>query len=106
MIWEIIKKEILGIIKSSKFIYTFLICTILILMSVYVGADNYIAELEEYNTGINLNKKNLEEIDSYGALGSLGMKLTKPPEVLRTPLQHLIIVSFLIPVCLSASLIP
>lgn len=84
MLCEIIRKEILENVKSPKFVFTFLLCTILILLSVYTGVNNYRAELREYNAGIALNRKNLNDIKSYSALRSWGMKITKPPEVLGT----------------------
>ena len=60
MLWEIIRKEMLDNISSPKFVFTFLLCTILILLSVYTGVNNYRAELREYNAAVALNKKNLE----------------------------------------------
>lgn len=84
MLLNIIRKEILDTINSPKFVFTFLLCTILILMSVYTGINNYRAELSEYNAAIALNKKNLETQPSYGALAGLGTKITKPPQVLST----------------------
>ena len=48
MLWEIIRKEIQQNINSPKLVFTFLLCTILILLSVYTGANNYRGELREY----------------------------------------------------------
>jgi len=84
MLWEIIRKEILETIYSPKFVFTFLLCTILILFSIFIGTNNYRAELREYNAAIALNKKNLESQPSYMALAGIGMKITKPPQVLGT----------------------
>ena len=63
---------------------SFLLCTILILLSIYTGINNYRAELREYNAAIALNKKNLENQPSYQALAGFGTKVTKPPQVLST----------------------
>lgn len=84
MLLEIIKKEILENITSPKFVFTFLLCTILILLSVYTGVNSYRAELREYNAAVALNKKNLDSQPSYGALAGIGTKITKPPQVLST----------------------
>lgn len=84
MLWNIIRKEILDNINSPKFVFTFLLCTILILLSVFTGVNNYRAELREYNAAIALNKKNLENQPNYQALAGLGTKITKPPLVLGT----------------------
>ncbi len=82
MLLNIIRKEILDNINSPKFVFTFLLCTILILLSVYTGISNYRAELREYNAAVALNKKNLENQPSYQALAGLGTKITRSPQVL------------------------
>ena len=84
MFKTIVLKEILDTITSPKFIFTFLLCTVLILLSVYTGVNNYRAELREYNAAIAMNRKNLESQPSYQALAGLGTKITKPPQVLST----------------------
>jgi ABC-type transport system involved in multi-copper enzyme maturation permease subunit len=81
---NIIKKEILEYISSPKFVFTFLLCTILILLSVYTGINSYRAELREYNSAVALNRKNLETQPSYQALAGIGTKINKPPQVLST----------------------
>jgi len=84
MLKNIIHKEILDNISSPKFVFTFLLCTILIILSVYTGISNYRAELKEYNSAMALNKKNLDGQPSWGALAGVGTKITKPPQVLST----------------------
>ena len=84
MLKNIIQKEILDNITSPKFVFTFLLCTILILLAVYTGITNYQAELKEYNSALALNRKSLEGQANYFALGQMGTKITKPPQVLST----------------------
>lgn len=84
MLRDIIKKEILDNITSPKFVFTFLLCTILILLSVYTGVTNYRAEKKEYTASLALNKKNLESQPNYGSLAGIGVKISKPPQVLST----------------------
>jgi ABC-type transport system involved in multi-copper enzyme maturation permease subunit len=84
MLRDIIKKEILDNITSPKFVFTFLLCTILILLSVYTGITNYRAEKKEYTASVALNKKNLESQANYSALAGIGIKVNKPPQVLGT----------------------
>ena len=52
MLRDIIKKEILEGITSAKFVFTFLLWGILILVSVYAGITNYSAEQKEYATAV------------------------------------------------------
>jgi ABC-type transport system involved in multi-copper enzyme maturation permease subunit len=82
MLKDIIKKEILETITSAKFVFTFLLCAVLILLSVYTGISNYRADAKENTAAVALNKKNLESQPSYQALAGLGTKINKPPQVL------------------------
>ncbi len=82
MLKDIIKKEIVETITSPKFVFTFLLCAILILLSVYTGATAYRGELGEYSAAVALNRKNLESQPSYQALAGLGTKINRPPQVL------------------------
>jgi len=84
VLWEIIRKEILENVKSPKFVFTFLLCTILISMSVYIGANNYRTELREYKSAVALNKKSLESRGFYSAVAEKGTKVFKVPQVLST----------------------
>ena len=84
MLRDIIRKEILDTVTSSKFVFTFLLCTVLILLSVFTGIQNYRAEWQEYNAAVALNRKNLESQPTYGALAGLGTKIIKTPLVLST----------------------
>lgn len=84
MLKEIIRKEILENIKGPKIVFTFLLCTILILLSLYTGINKYRADLREYNAGVSLNKKLLESRPDYGEINRFGIKINKPPQVLST----------------------
>ncbi len=84
MLRDIIKKEILDNITSPKFVFTFLLCTILILLSVYTGVANYRAEKKEYTASLALNKKNMEAQPNIQSLMGIGIKVSKPPQVLGT----------------------
>jgi ABC-type transport system involved in multi-copper enzyme maturation permease subunit len=82
MLKDIIKKEIIETITSAKFVFTFLLCAALILLSVYTGLSNYRADQKEYSSAVGLNKRNLESQPNYQVLAGLGTKIARPPEVL------------------------
>jgi ABC-type transport system involved in multi-copper enzyme maturation permease subunit len=84
MLRDIIKKEIQDTIMSPRFVFTFLLCTILILLSVYTGINNYQAELKEHSAAVALNTKSLETQQSYGQLAGTGTKINRKPQVLST----------------------
>jgi ABC-type transport system involved in multi-copper enzyme maturation permease subunit len=69
---------------SPRFVFTFLLCTILILLSVYTGINNYLSDQKEYSAAIALNRKNLDSHANYFSLGQLGTKINKKPQVLST----------------------
>jgi len=82
MLRDIIKKEILEAITSTKFVFTFLLCSILILLSVYTGIANYSSEQKEYAAAVTLNRKNMESQPNFMTLAGLGTNINKPPQVL------------------------
>ena len=82
MLGNIIKKEIRDVLTSPKFLFTFLVCAILILLSVYSGVTNYRAEMREYATSVALNEKNIAVLTSYNALVQHIIRVSKPPQVL------------------------
>jgi ABC-type transport system involved in multi-copper enzyme maturation permease subunit len=84
MLKNIIKKEIQETITSPKFVFTFLLCTVLILLSVFTGITAYRAEQKEYSAAIALNKKNLESANDYQILGYTGIKINRPPQVMSS----------------------
>ena len=83
MLRDIIKKEILDNITTPKFVFTFLLCTVLILLSVFTGVSNYEAEKKEYTASVALNKENMETQRDYQSLAS-GIRINKPPQILGT----------------------
>jgi len=83
MLRDIIKKEILDTITTPKFVFTFLLCTVLILLSVFTGVSNYEAEKKEYTASVALNKENMESQRDYQSLAG-GIRINKPPQVLGT----------------------
>jgi len=80
----IIKKEILEIITGPKFLFTFALCAILILLSVYTGTVNYLSASREYTASVELNMRNLEAQPNYGGVATFGAPVGRPPQVLGT----------------------
>jgi len=82
MLKILVKKEIQDMITSPKFIFTFLLCAVLLLLSVYTGLVNYRSDQKEYSAAVALNKKNLESRPNYLALAGMGIKINRAPQVL------------------------
>ena len=84
MLRDIIVKEIQDTIMSPRFVFTFLLCTVLILLSVYTGINTYQADQKEHSAAVALNRKNLESQQTYGQIAGLGVKINRQPVVLST----------------------
>jgi len=67
MLRDIIKKEILGHLLDSKFLFTFIVSVVLILLSVYMGMRNYAEDKKEYAAGVAEVSRGLDERLSSGA---------------------------------------
>jgi len=84
MLAHIIRREIQGNVTSPKFVFTFMLCTALILVSVYTGATNYRADLKEHGLSVTLSRKALEMQPSWLAIQNIKSTVPKPPTVLST----------------------
>jgi len=80
MVRQFISKEIVESLSGPKFLITFVICTALILTSVYTGYQLYEAEASWHQTAKMENKRALENRGSYGTLKTEGSKATREPE--------------------------
>ena len=65
MLIAIIEKEIREILGSVKFGITFSACAVLILLSFYVGAANYNANVQQYNAAKAENLRSMEGLTSW-----------------------------------------
>ncbi len=65
MIKLIIKKELKEISLSAKFVYSFAVCTILIVLIFYVGAKNYQITKAQYDSAISENLRSMAGITDW-----------------------------------------
>jgi len=83
LVFDVIKKEILEVALSFKFLFIFSTCTILILIASVVGANNYESRLNHYDISNSLMRETTSNQVSYQALGVWGeYKVFKPPSKL------------------------
>ena len=68
MLRDIIKKEILDHLLSSKFVFMFIICSVLILLSVYMGVDRYLEDKKNYDGDIAFDTHELQPPNTYSVL--------------------------------------
>jgi ABC-type transport system involved in multi-copper enzyme maturation permease subunit len=84
MLKYIVNKEIQETLTSSRFVFTFLLCTILVLLSVFMGITAFREEQKEYSAAIALNKENINRAKSDVTLANLGIKVNRPSQVLSS----------------------
>jgi len=76
MLATIIMKDLKNILLSPKFVTTFIVCSILILLSIFVGIQEYKTAVRQYETGSQLADQDLRERTSW--MGVSNRVLIKP----------------------------
>lgn len=88
MIGNIINKEIRNIAFSPKFTGTFLVTTILILLSVYTGIREFRAMNERYHAATQLVDQELEQNTSWGRISTQVYRKPSPMQILISGLEY------------------
>jgi ABC-type transport system involved in multi-copper enzyme maturation permease subunit len=76
MLTLIIKKELKEIIGSSKFAYSFAVCSLLILLTFYVGAQNYKINKQQYDAAVAEDIRSMSGITDWRMINH---KIFLPP---------------------------
>jgi ABC-type transport system involved in multi-copper enzyme maturation permease subunit len=76
----LVEKELKAILQSPKFIWTFLTCTILILLSVFIGIKEYKANVSQYETAVQLNEQSMLQSKSWQGLST---KIYRKPDPMQ-----------------------
>ena len=82
MLKDIIKKEILDRLLSSKFVFMFIICSALILLSVHIGTFEYLENRKIHEDDENGIMWALTPPNTYGMIGEGAVRLYRPPQTL------------------------
>jgi hypothetical protein len=85
MIGNIIKKEILDNLLSHKFLFLFILCSLLILFSVYIGAADYVESKREYDANVSALKERMQPPETVALFNQReGYRIYRQPQILRT----------------------
>src|SRR5512140_1081553 len=79
MIKLIIEKELKEIISSTKFAVTFGVCSLLIILSFYVGGRNYQIGMENYQAALRGELRTFEGITDWKAVRDHSVFLPPQP---------------------------
>lgn len=81
MLGTLIQKELKAILLSPKFVATFATCAVLILLSVFVGIQEYRAAVRQYETATQLTAQDLREASSWMAVNTRAFRSPDPMQV-------------------------
>ncbi len=84
MLRDIIKKEILDHLFTFKFVFTFALCTVLILLSVFTGIADYVTDQKDHAEAVALVRQGLNPPNSWSIIMQGGLRVHRPPQPLGT----------------------
>lgn len=88
MLSILIQKELKAIILSPKFTATFVICSILMLLSVYIGIQEYQNSVKQYEAGKQLIDEGAREATSWNSLRYRTYRAPDPMQVFVSGLNY------------------
>lgn len=84
----LIKKELKAIINSPKFVVTFAVCSILMLLSVYIGINEYHQSVSQYNTVRELAQQRMTETTAWQNLTNKAQRKPNPLQIFAGGLNY------------------
>ena len=81
MFSTLFEKELKAIFLSPKFVATFGVCSLLILLSIFVGIQEYQNEQEQYETAIQLAEQQMMQEDSWWGLDNVVFRKPTPMQI-------------------------
>lgn len=88
MLRILIEKELKNIITGPKFTITFFITAILIVLSVWIGIQDYRAEVAAYSAGTQLVQQKMQEMSSWMAFSTQIYRAPNPLQIFNAGISH------------------
>ena len=88
MFGTLVEKELKAIILSPKFVATFGVCSVLILLSVFIGIQEYKASVSEYETAIELADDNVRTASSWWSVNPRVFRKPNPMQVFASGVNN------------------
>jgi ABC-type transport system involved in multi-copper enzyme maturation permease subunit len=88
MLGLLIRKELRAIIQSPKFVGSFAVCSVLILLSVFTGVKEYQAAQNQYDTAVGLVDQELRSATSWGQVDSRAYRRPDPMQIFVSGLSY------------------
>jgi len=77
----LILKEFKNILLSPKFVATFAIASLLIILSIFIGINEYKTAVEQYEAGLQLAEQQIREARSWAGAGTTVFRKPNPMQV-------------------------
>ncbi len=81
MFGTLVHKEVRAILLSPKFVATFAVCSLLILLSVYIGIREYQAAVRQYQTAVQLNEQMIRQTPNLMRLETKAFREPDPMQI-------------------------
>jgi ABC-type transport system involved in multi-copper enzyme maturation permease subunit len=81
MLGTLIEKELKGILLSPKFVAVFAVCSMLIVLSIYLGVEDYRASMAHYESVNTNNRQQMRDARSWRELGSIVTRHPDPMQI-------------------------
>ena len=81
-------KELTAIIQNPKFITTFATASLLLIISVFIGINEFKHSIKQYNTGTALTKSTTEDARSWHSVSSLAYRKPDPMQIFTTGINN------------------
>jgi len=88
MLAILIQKELKAILVSPKFVATFGVCSLLILLSVFIGVQEYRAAVKQYEAALQLNDQTLRTQASWMGLMTSAYRKPDPAQIFITGVNN------------------
>jgi ABC-type transport system involved in multi-copper enzyme maturation permease subunit len=88
MFSTLVQKELQAIMLSPKFAVTFLVSTCLMLLSVYIGIQEYRSLTDQYNTAVGLAQQEIEEASSWASVYDRAYRQPDPMQIFASGLNY------------------
>ncbi|NLD37540.1 MAG: ABC transporter permease subunit [Desulfatiglans sp.] len=88
MLGTLIEKELKSILLSPKFVAVFSVCSILIILSFFLGIEDYKAAMSQYESVVSNNTQQLKKTTSWGGLSTTVGRRPDPMQIFVTGITH------------------
>ncbi len=88
MLGTLIQKELRAIILSPKFTATFAVCSVLLLLSVFIGIREYKQTVAQHETAVQLADQRIQEISSWHGMRDKTYRKPDPLQILVSGLTY------------------